>query len=83
MIIGPEDLEHRVGMTQTLLQASALTDNSKKQSENKNATKNLDYTTIVDRFRTVSCSDDSDPTGVVYMISTIPLTVKAVLWKPL
>ena len=39
---------------------------SKKHCDNiKNATKNFDYTTIVDRLRTVSWSNSSHPTGVV------------------
>ena len=38
----------------------------KKQRDNtKNATKNFDYTTIVDRLRTVSLSNNSYPTSVV------------------
>ena len=38
----------------------------KKQRDNtKNATKNFDYTTITDRRRTVSLSNNSHPTGVV------------------
>ena len=47
----------------------------------KNATKHFDYTTIVDRRRTVSWSNDIHPTGVVkhvYGIPTFPLTTKAV-----
>ena len=55
---------------------------SKKQRDNtKNATKNVDYTTIADRLRTVSWSNSSHPTGVVkpvYERSTFPLTAKAV-----
>ena len=48
--------------------------------QHKNATKNFDCTTIVDRLRTVSCSNDSHPIGgvkPVYGISTFPLTTKA------
>ena len=44
----------------------------------KNASKNFNHT-IADRFRTVSCSNDSHPTGVVrpvYGISTFSLTTK-------
>ena len=37
----------------------------KNQWTNKNATKNFDYTTIADRLRTVSLSNNSHPTGVV------------------
>ena len=44
----------------------APTEKSKKQRDNiKNATKNFDYTTIADRLRTVSWSNNSHPTGVV------------------
>ena len=55
--------------------ALALTVKSKKQRDNINATKNFDYTTIADRFSTVSWSNSSSPTGVVkpvYDHSTIP-----------
>ena len=55
-----------------------LTGKLKKQRDNiKNATKNSDYTTIADRQRTVSWSNNSYPTGVVkpvYERSTFPLT---------
>ena len=43
--------------------------------------KNFDYTTIADRLRTVSWSNDIYPTGVVkpvYERSTFPLTAKVV-----
>ena len=57
----------------------------KKQRDNaKNATKNVDYTTIADRLRTVSWSNDSHPTGVVkpvYGIPTFQLTAKAAYSK--
>ena len=46
-----------------------------------NATKNFDYTTIVDRLGTVSWSNSSHPTGVVKPDndrSTFPLTTTAV-----
>ena len=49
--------------------------------QHKNATKNFDYTTIADRLRTVSWSNNSHPTGVVkpvYERSTFPLTATAV-----
>ena len=39
--------------------------NLKSNMQHKNATKNFDYTTIVDRLRTVSWSNSSHPTGVV------------------
>ena len=47
----------------------------------KNATKNFDYTTIVDRLRTVSWGIESHQTGVVkpvYGIPNFPVTAKAV-----
>ena len=47
----------------------------------KNATKNFDYTTIVDRLRTVSRGNSSHPTGVVKRVlwaPTYPLTATAV-----
>ena len=46
--------------------------------------KTTDYTTIADRFRTVSWGNDSHPTGVVkpvYGIPTFPLTATAMLSK--
>ena len=56
------------------------TENSKKESDkHKNATKNFDYTTIADRLRTVSWSNDIHPTGAVkpiYGIPTFPFTAK-------
>ena len=48
--------------------------------QHPNDTKHFDYTTIEDRLRTVSWSNDSHPTGVVkpvYGIPTFPLTAKA------
>ena len=62
--------------------APTLTEKSKKQRDNiQNATKNFDYTTIVDRLRTVSWSNSSLPTDVfklVYERSTFPLTATVV-----
>ena len=52
------------------------TENSKTNGQHKNATKNFDYTTIVDQI-----SNNSHPTGVVkpvYGYPTFPLTTKAV-----
>ena len=49
--------------------------------QHKNATKNLDYTTISDQFRTIIWGNDSHPTGVVKPVNgipTFPLTTKAV-----
>ena len=40
--------------------------------QHKNATKNFDYTTILDRLRTVSWSNNSYPTGVVKPVYGIP-----------
>ena len=57
------------------------TENLKIKGQHTNATKNFDYTTIADRLKTVSWSNDSHPTGVVkpvYRIPTVPLTTKAV-----
>ena len=54
----------------------------KKQRDNtQNATKNFDYTTIADRLKTASWSNNSHPNGVVkpvYERSTFPLTTTAV-----
>ena len=62
--------------------ASTLTEKSKQQRDNiKHATKNLDYTTIADRLRTVSWSNSSYATGVVkpvYRRSTFLLTATIV-----
>ena len=45
----------------------SVTENKARQKKrkHKNANKNLDHTTIVKRFRTVSWSNDSHPTVVV------------------
>ena len=49
-----------------MTKAPTPTDKSKKQCDNtKNATKNFHYTTITDRLRTVSWSNNSHPNGVV------------------
>ena len=61
--------------------APTPTEKSKKQRDNiKTATKNFDYTTIKERLRTVSWSNNIHPTGVVkpvYERSTFPLTATA------
>ena len=44
----------------------------------KIATKNFDYTTIADRLRTVSWSNSSHSTGVVFERSTFLLIAKVV-----
>ena len=52
--------------------------------QHKNANKKFDYTTILNRLRTVSWSNDCHPTGVVkhaYEIPTFLLTSKAVYSK--
>ena len=57
------------------------TENSKTNGQHKNVTKIFDYTTIADRLRTVSWSNNSYPTGEdkpVYGYPTFPLTTKAV-----
>ena len=41
------------------------TENSKTNGQHKTATKNFDYTTIADRLRTVSWSNNSHQTGVI------------------
>ena len=65
-----------------LIKAPTLTDKSKKQLDNnKNATKNFDYTRIADRLRMVSWSNSGHPTGVVkpdLFATTFPLTATAV-----
>ena len=54
---------------------------TQKQGDNtKNATKIVDYTTIADRLRTVSWSNNRHPTDVVkpvYERSTLPLTANS------
>ena len=53
---------------------------AKCQEQKQNTTKNFDYTTIADRLRTDSWSNDIHTTGVVKPIngmSTFPLTAKA------
>ena len=48
----------------------------KATSKHRNATKNFYYTTIADRFRMISWTNDSLPTGVgkpFYEIPTFPL----------
>ena len=49
-----------------MTKAPTPTEMSKAQSDNTNsATKKFDYTAVADRFRTVSWSNYSHPTGVV------------------
>ena len=55
-----------------------------QSQKNKNATKNFDYRTIAKRLRTLSLSNNSNPTGVVkpvYGNQTFQLTAKAVYSK--
>ena len=72
-------------MTQSYDKAPTPTEKSKKQRDNtKTPQKHFDYTTIVDRLRTVSWGIDSHQTDVVkpvYGIPTFPFTAKAVLSK--
>ena len=68
-------------VTQSYDKNPTPTKKSKKQRDNINATKNLDYTTTADRLKTVSWSNNSQPTGVVkpvYERSTSRLTATAV-----
>ena len=48
-------------MTETPIKTEKSTTNW----QHKNATQKFDYTTIADRLKTVSCSSNSYPTGVV------------------
>ena len=62
-----------------MTKAPTTTEKSKKQRDN---TKNFDYTTITDRLRTVSWSDNRHRTGAVkpvYECPTFPLTATAML----
>ena len=55
-----------------MAKAPTHTEKSKKQRDNtKKRNKNFDYTTITDRFRTVSWSDNRHPTDVVKPVNTI------------
>ena len=45
-----------------------LKENSKKQSDNKNATKYFDYTTITDQLGTISWSNVNHSTDVVKLV---------------
>ena len=48
-----------------MTKAPTPTEKSQKQRDNtKNATKNFDYTTIMDQLRTVSSRNNSNPTGI-------------------
>ena len=71
----------RRNLTQTYDKNPITTENSETNGQHKNVTKNFDYTTIADRLRTVSWSNNSYPTGVVkpvYGYPTFPLPAKAV-----
>ena len=70
-----------VNLTQSYDKTQIPTENSKTNGHHKNTTKNFDNTTIADRLRTVSWSNNSHPTGVVksvYGYQIFPLTAKAV-----
>ena len=62
------------------IQAPTPTEKEKqKKLQHKNTTKNFEYTTIADRLRTVSRSNNSHATGVVkplYERSTFPSNCK-------
>ena len=66
---------------------STVTVKIKKQRyTTKNAIKNFDYTTIADRLRMVSWSNDLNHTGVVKPVNgipTFPITAKALYPKEL
>ena len=62
-------------------QAPGPTESILKSKVNTERQQNVDYTTIADRLKTDSWSNNSHPTGVVkpiYGIPTFPLTAKAV-----
>ena len=64
-----------------MTKAPTPTENQKNNVTPQKRLQNFDYTTIVDRLRTVSWGNDSLQTGVVktvYGIPTFPLTAKAV-----
>ena len=65
-----------------MTKAPTLTEKPKEQRDNiKKRHQNFDYTTIADRFRTVSWSNSGHSNGVlkpVYERSTFPLTTTAV-----
>ena len=65
-----------------MLKAPTPKEKSKKEPDNtENATKNFDYTTIVNRLRTVGWRNHRHPTGVikpVYGHPTFPLAATAV-----
>ena len=57
------------------------TENLQKQSDNTKNIKSFDYKTIADLLRTVTWSNNSNPTGVAkpdYRIPTFPQITKAV-----
>ena len=54
-----------------MTKAPIPTENSKTKGQRKNAIKNLEYTTIADRLRTVSWSNNIHPTGVVKPICPV------------
>ena len=52
-----------------MTKAHIQTENSENKGQYTNATKNFDYTTVADRLRTFSWSNNSNPTGVVKPVS--------------
>ena len=82
-LIGPKGQEKKKEIwLGPVTKAPTPTEKSKKQPDNtKKLHKNFDYTTITDRLRTVSWSNNSHPTGGVKPVnehSTFPLTAKVV-----
>ena len=64
-----------------MTKAPTPTEKSKNQRDNiKNATKNFDYTMIVDRLRTVSWSNSSHPTSVVKPENPIKAKLSMSYW---
>ena len=60
-------------MTQSFDKSPYSTEKTPKSMwQHLNATKNFYYKTIADRLRTVSCGNDSYPTGVVKPVNGIP-----------
>ena len=67
-----------------MTKAPTYKENPKRNGTTQKCHQNFDYTAIVDRLRTVSCSNNSHPTGVatpVYERLIFPLTATAVLSK--
>ena len=66
-ILGQRSREKEVIWLSPMTKATAPAEMSKGQSDNTdNATKKFDYTAVADQFRTVSWSNYSHQTGLVY-----------------